>query len=113
MALCSPARVPRAMARTKLAPDVAAERARALSGWSIVGSTLRKEWKFDDYAHAMLFATAVAHLAEQHDHHPEMTVGYGYVRIELSTHDAGGLTEHDFALAAAIDAIPLRWYVKA
>jgi len=102
------------MARMKLAPEEATRRVTDLAGWTLAGPdhAIEKEWRFEDYAHAMLFANAIAHLAEQHDHHPDMTIGYGFVRVQLSTHDAGGLTSRDFELASAIDRLPLHEYVK-
>jgi len=53
----------------------------------------------------MLFASAVGHLAEQANHHPDMTIQWNRVGLALSTHSAGGLTAADFALARRIDAL--------
>lgn len=100
------------MSRTKLAEGEIAERLAGLRSWKREGNAIAKGWEFEDYAHAVLFTNAVAHLAEQHDHHPDVTLSYGGVRVVLSTHDAGGLTRHDFELASAIDGLPLKWYGK-
>jgi 4a-hydroxytetrahydrobiopterin dehydratase len=66
---------------------------------------IRREFKFKDFSQAWGFMARVALLAEQHNHHPEWFNVWATVRIELSTHDAGGLTSKDVALATAIDAL--------
>ncbi len=69
---------------------------------------LRREFGFRDFYHTMSFVNAVAHLANIEDHHPDLTVGYGYCHVRFSTHAIGGLSENDFICAAKIDQIPLR-----
>lgn len=70
---------------------------------------IRRDLALSDFAHALLFVNAIGHLAEAHDHHPDLLLhGYKNVRIRLSSHDAGGITDRDFALAEAIDAIPTK-----
>ena len=65
-----------------------------------------REFKFDDFRAAMAFLNQVADVAEEHGHHPEIFNLYGRVRLTLTTHDAGNmLTEKDYRLAAAIDAL--------
>jgi 4a-hydroxytetrahydrobiopterin dehydratase len=66
---------------------------------------IRREFGFRDFSEAWAFMSRVALLAEQHNHHPEWSNVWNTVRIELSTHDAGGLTGSDIALAKAIDAL--------
>lgn len=66
---------------------------------------INREFRFKDFNEAWGFMTRVALLAEKHDHHPEWTNTYNRVEITLSTHDAGGLTAKDVALAKAIDAV--------
>lgn len=66
---------------------------------------IRREFRFQDFSQAWGFMARVALLAEQHNHHPEWFNVWNLVRIELSTHDAGGLTGKDVALAKAIDAL--------
>jgi 4a-hydroxytetrahydrobiopterin dehydratase len=68
------------------------------------GGTITREFLFDDFVQAFAFMTCVALVAEKHDHHPEWSNVYNRVRIVLTTHDAGGLTEKDIALARAADA---------
>jgi 4a-hydroxytetrahydrobiopterin dehydratase len=76
-----------------------------LDGWSEVPGrdAIRKAFKFGDFNHAFAFMTRVALKAEQLDHHPEWSNVYSKVEILLSTHDAGGVTELDVALARFID----------
>ena len=92
------------MARAKL--DEAAVRGRLseLDGWELAGGKLHRELAFKDFVTAFGFMTRVALLAEKADHHPEWSNVYGKVTIDLVTHDAGGITDRDFALAKAIDA---------
>ena len=71
---------------------------------------LSAEYAFATFRHALTFANAIGDLADQADHHPDLHVGWGRCTVELWTHDAGGLTAADFALAQAIsecyDALP-------
>ncbi|MCW2989994.1 MAG: transcriptional coactivator/pterin dehydratase [Solirubrobacterales bacterium] len=72
--------------------------------WQMQDDALVRNYDFPDFKAAMWFANRVADLAEERNHHPDILVhGWNRVRLTLSTHDAGGLTEADHALAAAID----------
>lgn len=66
---------------------------------------LRRDFKFADFSEAWGFMTRVALLAETFGHHPDWSNAWNTVRIELTTHDAGGLSANDVRLAQAIDAI--------
>jgi 4a-hydroxytetrahydrobiopterin dehydratase len=82
------------------------ERLGQLSGWHAADGAIEREWKLDDFAGAIAFVNRVAELAEQANHHPDILLhGWNKVRLTLSTHSAGGLTDNDFALAARIDAL--------
>ena len=78
-----------------------------LAGWREVAGrdAIRKEFKFKDFNQAFGFMSRVALMAERMDHHPEWFNVYNRVEITLSTHDAGGLSERDVALAAFIDKV--------
>jgi 4a-hydroxytetrahydrobiopterin dehydratase len=78
-----------------------------LKGWSYDGTqeSIGKSFKFADFAAAFGFMAQVALRAEKAGHHPDWSNSYNRVTIALSTHDAGGVTERDIALAKAIDAI--------
>lgn len=71
----------------------------ALPGWSLVDEKLRREFKFADFIEAFGFMTRSAFAAEKMNHHPEWFNVYNKVVIDLTTHDAGGITELDFTLA--------------
>jgi 4a-hydroxytetrahydrobiopterin dehydratase len=66
---------------------------------------LRKTFGFADFVEAFAWMTAVALVAEKLDHHPDWTNVYHRVDVALWTHDAGGITERDFELAAAMDRL--------
>jgi 4a-hydroxytetrahydrobiopterin dehydratase len=72
--------------------------------WELVDGKLEKVFSFPDFVGAFAFMTRVALLAEKQDHHPEWSNVYGKVRIRLSTHEAGGITDLDFALARRIES---------
>lgn len=94
------------MARPKTcSPSEIAERTRRVPLWTLADGRLRREWRFPDFGAAFAFMTRVALLSEKADHHPDWSNAYSRVTIELTTHDAGGLTRLDFDLAEAIDRI--------
>lgn len=77
-------------------------------GWTRVRQTLRRTYRFEDFAAAMKFVHAVARAAEKAQHHPDIEIRWNQVTLTLTTHDAGGLTERDFALARRCDALAAR-----
>ena len=81
--------------------------ARDLPGWSMAEGrdAITRSFRFTDFSEAWAFMSRVALLAEKHDHHPEWFNVWNRVEITLSTHDAGGLSVRDVALAKAIDAL--------
>ncbi|MEL7342036.1 MAG: 4a-hydroxytetrahydrobiopterin dehydratase [Bacteroidota bacterium] len=76
-----------------------------LDGWSFQNDGIEKTFQFGNFVEAWGFMSQVAILAEKADHHPEWSNVYNRVNIRLSTHDAGGLTDKDFDLAEAIEAL--------
>ena len=76
-------------------------------GWtrSADGKALQKSFRFADFSEAFAFLARVAMHAEKVDHHPEFTSVWNRVDFRLTSHDAGGVTERDLALAAAIDEL--------
>jgi 4a-hydroxytetrahydrobiopterin dehydratase len=91
----------------KLAGQPRAEALEKLGGWSEVPGrdAIRKTFTFKDFNAAFGFMTRCALVAEKMDHHPEWSNVYRTVEVTLSTHDAGGVTERDIALAAAMDRL--------
>jgi 4a-hydroxytetrahydrobiopterin dehydratase len=82
------------------------ERRVADSDWSREGDSIVREWRLSDFAGAIEFVNRVADIAERANHHPDILVhGWNRVRLTLSTHSAGGLTEADFSLASEIDRL--------
>ncbi len=74
--------------------------------WTREGDELVREWRFGDFAEAIEFVNRVAELAEEANHHPDILVhGWNKVRLMLTNHSAGGLTEADFALAKRLDGL--------
>ncbi len=69
------------------------------------GKKISKSFKFKDFVTAMEFANKITPVAEHEGHHPDLFVGWGKVRVELSTHSIKGLSENDFILAAKIDVL--------
>lgn len=83
----------------------------ALPGWERDGDSITRTFKLPSYAAGLMFAAAVGTLAEGHDHHPDLYIGYKTVRVTFTTHDAGNkISQKDIDLAAAINALP---YPKA
>ena len=82
-----------------------ARRLPALAGWQAKGKTIEKKFHFADFREAIGFVNRVADLAEVEDHHPDILINYKRVTLTYSTHTEGGLTEKDFAGAAAADRI--------
>jgi len=76
-----------------------------LDGWELAGDRIRRELNFPGFREAIDFIVRVADLAEAADHHPELHNVYSGVTIELTSHDAGGVTERDISLARAIDDV--------
>jgi 4a-hydroxytetrahydrobiopterin dehydratase len=73
------------------------------NGWSRDGDTLVKTYSFPAFRDSIVFVNRVATLADDANHHPDIDIRYDRVRIGLSTHDAGGITAKDTALAEKID----------
>jgi 4a-hydroxytetrahydrobiopterin dehydratase len=74
--------------------------------WTHEGVEIVREWKFKDFAEAIAFVNRVAEAAEEANHHPDILVhGWNKVRLSLTNHSAGGLTEADFAMAKKFDGL--------
>jgi len=76
------------------------------SEWRREGDEIVRDWKFEDFAEAMAFVTRIADAAEEANHHPDILVhGWNKVRLSLTNHSAGGLTEPDFEMAKKFDGL--------
>jgi 4a-hydroxytetrahydrobiopterin dehydratase len=90
---------------TKLTQEDIDARLKEFEAWSVSGDALQRTLSFDDFNKAMSFVNRVAELAEDQQHHPDIMIRYNKVTLTLTTHDAGGLTEKDFAMAEAVDRL--------
>ncbi|MBE7381401.1 MAG: 4a-hydroxytetrahydrobiopterin dehydratase [Leptolyngbya sp. SIO1E4] len=76
-----------------------------LNGWSQAGNTIKIEKTFDGFPSAIAFVNKLVEPAEAAGHHPDIAITYNKVTVSLSTHDAGGLTQKDFDMAAQINRL--------
>ena len=89
----------------KLSEDAIRGGLQDLEGWSLVDDKLHRELKFAGFVEAFGFMTSAALEAEKMNHHPEWCNVYSKVVVDLTTHEAGGITELDFKLAARMNEI--------
>jgi len=89
----------------KLSREDAERRVKTLTGWTLDGDVIRKQFTFADFPAALAFVNRLAPEAEAADHHPDILVNYRRVTLSYSTHSEGGLTEKDFAGAAVADRL--------
>jgi 4a-hydroxytetrahydrobiopterin dehydratase len=87
----------------RLADEALARELTTLPGWAVEGGMLRKSFRHASFPEAIVFVNAVAHLAEAANHHPDMDIRYSTIAIALVTHDEGGITGKDVALAREIE----------
>jgi 4a-hydroxytetrahydrobiopterin dehydratase len=91
---------------TLLNDEQISEHLRALPDWTRDGKSIVRDLQLADFAEAVAFVERVAAAAERANHHPDILIhGYRRVRLTLSTHSAGGLTDSDFALAGELEAL--------
>ncbi len=91
------------MERRKLSQAEAAEKLVDLEGWIADGDVIKRRFKFANFAESLDFVNKVGAIAEEADHHPDITFGWGYAEIATTTHDRGGVTDVDLALARKVD----------
>lgn len=78
---------------------------KRLEGWKLKGKEIWKIFKLENFIESILFVTRMAALAEHYNHHPDILIKYDTVKLNLTTHDEGGLTERDFNLAKHINKL--------
>ena len=91
--------------RRKLSEQEIAGNLASLKGWSIENAKLHKEFQFKSFVQAFGFMTSVALIAESMNHHPEWFNVYNKVIIDLTTHDAGGISNLDFEFASKVEKL--------
>jgi len=89
----------------ELLDDRAIDAALAGTPWERLGNEITRSARREGFVGALAYVNAVGELAERHDHHPDITLKWDTVTLVLSTHSAGGLTQLDLDLAAAIDTL--------
>lgn len=77
----------------------------AAPGWSLVDGAIQKRYDFADYHRTMAFVNALAWVAHQEDHHPDLLVSYNRCTVRYNTHSVGGISVNDFICAAKLDAL--------
>ena len=93
---------------TKLGTDEITQRLGALPQWRVENAKLHREYRFASFVEAFGFMASCALVAEKLDHHPEWSNVYNRVVVDLTTHDAGGISARDFELAEHMDRIAAR-----
>jgi len=89
----------------KLDPALIEAEVNTLNGWLVVDDRLAKSFEFADYLSGVAFASKVGHIAEELNHHPEITLGYRKVFVSVNTHAVGGISPYDFELARRIESL--------
>jgi 4a-hydroxytetrahydrobiopterin dehydratase len=89
----------------KLSESVIEEKLKNLPGWSLKNEKLYKEFQFNDFNQAFGFMTRAAIEIEKMNHHPEWFNVYNRITVELTTHDAGGITDNDVNLARILNSL--------
>lgn len=95
------------MVKTHYSAEEVQQRLTFLPQWQYKDNALYRKFTFKDFVEAFCFMTAVAMAAERANHHPDWANSYHTVEVALTTHDAGGVTDKDFQLAATCDRLAL------
>ena len=88
------------LAKSRIKPELT-----KTGGWRLRGKRISRLFVFDDFMGVIRFLNRVARLAEDMNHHPDITINYNRIKLSLTTHDEGGLTIKDFKLARKINSI--------
>ena len=89
----------------RLSQDDIDDKLKGLPGWRVVDEKLHKEFQFDSFNQAFGFMTRAAMEIEKMNHHPEWFNVYNRITVELTTHDAGGITDNDINLARILNSL--------
>ncbi len=77
----------------------------SLPGWKVSGSAIQRDYEFPNFVQAMEFVNRVAEAAEAVNHHPDITINYNRVRLSLTSHDSGGITQRDIRMAGKLNEL--------
>ena len=87
-----------------LSPEIIQERMKKIPEWELNEDSISRSFEFDEYQPAIDFVNTVAEIAEEAQHHPDISISYTNVTLVLTTHSKRGLTESDFEVAIRIDS---------
>lgn len=93
------------MERRKLDEEEVQEKLRSLEGWTADNDVIKRRFEFKNFAESLDFINKVGAIAEEADHHPDIKFGWGYAEVATTTHDRGGVTDADFAVAKKISSV--------
>ena len=93
------------MERKKLSAEEILFNLAEMEDWKVEDNILSKRFEFANFAESLAFVVQVGEIAERLDHHPDIYFGWGYAEINLTTHDRGGITDFDFAVASEINSL--------
>ncbi|MFL2479401.1 MAG: 4a-hydroxytetrahydrobiopterin dehydratase [Verrucomicrobiales bacterium] len=88
-----------------LMPEIIQESIKKIPEWELNEDSISRSFEFDEYQLAIDFVNAIAEIAEEAQHHPDISINYTSVTLVLTTHSKGGLTESDFEVAIRIDSL--------
>jgi 4a-hydroxytetrahydrobiopterin dehydratase len=77
----------------------------AVAGWSVLGNAIERVFEFPNFVEAMGFVNRIAEAAEAVNHHPDITINYNKVKLSLTSHDSGGITQRDLRMAGKINEL--------
>jgi 4a-hydroxytetrahydrobiopterin dehydratase len=89
----------------KLTEEQIGEKMGEIEGWEREGAAITKNFDRGDFVGSVKFVDSIVEPAEEMNHHPDLSISWSEVKVTLSTHSEGGLTDNDFELAAKIDAL--------
>ena len=88
-----------------LTPEIIQERIKKIPEWELNEDSISRSFEFDEYQFAIDFVNTIAEIAEEAQHHPDISINYTNVTLVLTTHSKEGLTESDFEVALRIDSL--------
>jgi 4a-hydroxytetrahydrobiopterin dehydratase len=88
-----------------MSDDEIKDQLQNLGGWEREGDALRREFEFANFVGSVDFVNRITPVAEEMNHHPDLSISWNKVTVSLSTHSEGGITENDFELATKIDSL--------
>jgi 4a-hydroxytetrahydrobiopterin dehydratase len=95
----------RALSATEIVTHLTQLNGDAAQGWKLIDGALEKTFPFANFHETMAFVNALAWIAHQENHHPDLAVSYGNCTVRFNTHDVGGISVSDFHCASAVDAL--------